>query len=177
MLKRFTFTLIVVGLVLATISVNPVLAGGRLKGKFNATRCITEYQAELYSYTSFWGVDRNRFTYQYSEWTVMSDNRLVDGFLVDWNTQGDLKVGGGGGVYEGQFWLVPEAVSGVWVGEWSMVFKPDGFKVWTGEGVGKGGELEGLAIRIYYEAAPGLAPRCENSLSEDFSGKIFRSWR
>ena len=172
--KRFTLALIVIGLILFIASADTVLAGGRLKGNFNATRCMVDYQTERYNYTSWFAVDRYRYTYQYSEWTVKSDNRLVDGFFIDWNTQGDLKDGGGGGVYEGQFWLVPEAASGVWVGEWSMVFKPDGNKVFTGEGVGRGGELEGLGITIYYEAEPGTAPLCATESYEDFSGKIVR---
>lgn len=175
--KRVTLVIIALGLVLLFFSVDSVLAGGGLRGKFSATRCLSEYANERNAYDSLFGAARYRYTYQYAEWNVMSENRLVNGFFVDWNTEGDLKDGGGGGVFKGQFWLVPESASGVWVGKWSMVFKPDGFKVWTGEGIGKGGELEGLAIKIYYKAEPGGGALCAAEASEDFSGKIYRSWR
>jgi hypothetical protein len=175
MKNKKIFAVMVVVMAALLISVGPVLAKGKFNGKFTATRCLTDYTNEQYSYTSYFSIDRKRYTYQYSEWNVTSDNRLVQGFFIDWNTEGDLKDESPySGVYKGQFYLVPEAARGVWVGEWILVFKQDGNKVFTGEGVGKGGELEGLTIKIYYEAEPGTAPVCAAGEFEDFSGKILR---
>jgi hypothetical protein len=142
--RRITFALIAMGLVVLLFSTGPVLAKGVHKGQFTAKRCLTDYTNEQYSYTSYFSIDRKRYKYQYSEWNVTSDNRLVQGFFIDWNTEGDLKDESPySGVYKGQFYLVPEAASGVWVGEWIMVFKQDGNKVFTGEGVAKVGNLKG----------------------------------
>lgn len=179
--KRFTLALIVIGLCLFIVSTNIVFAGGGRVGNFIATRCITDYAMERTSYDSLFGVSRNKYLYQYSEWNIMSDNRLVNGFFIDWNTKGDKASSGsetpGGGVYKGQFYLIPDAATGVWIGEWVLVFKRDGNKVFTAEGKGNGGELEGLKIKIYYEAEPGSAPRCAAGGTEDFNGKILRAWR
>jgi hypothetical protein len=175
--RGITSALIAIGLVALLVSGGPVLAGGGNTGQFTGTRCITDYAGEQYEYVSYFSIDRKRYTYQYSEWNVTSENRLVNGFFVDWNTEGDQAVGQplGSGIFKGQFYLVPEAASGIWEGNWIMVFKSNGNKVFTGEGVGKGGELEGLIIRIYYEAEPGLAPACIAGGYEQFNGEILRS--
>jgi hypothetical protein len=183
--RRIRLALIAMGLVTLLVSAGPVLARGGNTGQFSATRCITDMYYERSAYTSLFDVVRNRVTYQYSEWNVTSENGLVNGFFVDWNTEGDKASSGseipGGGVYKGRFWLVPEAASGIWEGNWILVYKSDGNKVFSGEGVGRGGELEGLIIRIYYEAEPGPAPRCSAGGFENFNGEILRSspssWR
>lgn len=175
--RRITLAIIAMGLAVLLFTAGPVLAKGKLMEQFSATRCITDYAMERYGYSSLFGVERNRYTYQYSEWNVMSENRLVQGFFIDWNTEGDKTSGNGPGIYKGQFYLVPEAASGIWEGNKILVFKPDGNKVFTGEGVGRGGELEGLIIKIYYEAEPGGAPACAAGGFESFNGKILRSWK
>ena len=172
--RRITLALIAIVLVVLFSSVGSVLARGVNTGQFTATRCVADFAVEQYDYQSYFSIDRKRYTYQYSEWNVTSENKLVDGFFVDWNTEGDQAVGQplGSGIFKGQFYLVPEAASGIWKGEWIMVFKQNGNKVFTAEGVGSGGELEGLQIQIYYEAEPGLAPACVAGRSEQFNEEI-----
>jgi hypothetical protein len=188
--RRITLALIAIGLVALLVSGGPVLAGGGNTGQFTGTRCATFFMwdAELRDIDDFAAnpttvTKRYLSTGQYSEWTVMSENRLVAGLFIDWNTEGNLQVVPtlGPGIYKGQFYLIPEAASGIWEGNSILVFKSDGNKVFTGEGVGRGGELEGLIIRIYFEPEPGGTPRCIDGNSNQFNGEILRSspssWR
>lgn len=179
--------LVVMGVALAALLLyaGPALAKGKFMGKFTATRCALFFMFDVDTKTliGFDGSEITRYvsTNQYSEWTVMSENRLVAGLFIDLNTDGNLgasSTGLGPGIYKGQFCLVPEAASGVWEGNKTLVFKSDGTKVFTGEGVGKGGELEGLIIKIYYESDRlGGVPRCMDEDSESFNGIILRKWK
>jgi hypothetical protein len=182
MKRRSTFALIAIGLVVLLIWAGPVLAkGGKNTGEFSGTRCVnfTMVETEEIPVDDYAGntITRLVATGQYSEWTVMSENMLVAGLFIGWNGEGNLGKRNpyGPGAYKGSFFLIPEAANGLWEGNWIIVFKADGNKVFTGEGVGRGGQLEGLIIKIYYETGPGGTPKCINDLSESFNGYILRS--
>jgi hypothetical protein len=180
MKNKKILAVIVVALAALLLSAGPVLAKGKLMGKFNATRCALFFMWDYEEKTvpGFDGSDMTRWvsTNQYSEWTVMSENRLVAGLFIDWKTDGNLAVfpSVGPGIFKGQFYLVPEAASGVWEGDWVIVYTSGGSIVFTGEGVGRGGELEGLKIKIYYEADRTQVARCIDEDSESFDGVILR---
>jgi hypothetical protein len=181
MKNKKIFVVFVVAMAALLLSAGPVLAKGKLMGKFNATRCsfffMWDYEVKTVPGPDGSEITRYVSTNQYSEWTVMSENRLVAGLFIDWKTDGNLEVsptGFGPGVYKGQFYLVPEAASGVWEGDWVLVFRSDSTKVFTGEGVGRGGELEGLTIKLFNEVLPGGPTQCIDEGSEPFDGKILK---